>query len=269
MTGSAMAGLRRDIQEIFGRNRASIPAACEQARDRLAAFPVPDPEVPEYWDDFEALTGQLRVLLGYLAEAGVSSTEPAEFRSVVLADLHYLYVADVGRSGRTLAGGICRKWTAELGVEHPDRISAYERYAALCLSIGTHDEAVRLLRSMHKLRTRLSGPRSSATLSVAASLCDALDQAGTISPLCSSARTSSRSAPRCLAATQIPLSARSAAWRAPCAAWAGCPQRWERTAMFTRSTCVPGAQIISRRSRQPTTRRSRPTAWKTTKSPWP
>jgi hypothetical protein len=178
MTGEAMAGLRRDIQEIFRRNTAGIPAACEQARDRIAAFPVADPEAPEHWDDFEALTEQLRVLLGYLAEAYVPSSEPSRFRSVVLADLRYLHAADAGLPGRVLAGWICAEWTAELGVEHPDRISAYERYAAICLSVGAGDEAVRLLKAMHKLRARLSGSQSPAALGVAASLCGALSQSG-------------------------------------------------------------------------------------------
>lgn len=178
MTGEAMVGLSRDVQNIFRRNRAGIPEACERARDRIAAFPVPDPETPEHWADFAVLTGQLRVLLGYLAEADVSSVEPRTFRSVVLADLRYLHAADTGRPGRTLAGWICRQWTAELGVEHSDRISAYERYAALCLSVGADDEAVRLLTSLHKLRTRLSGSQSPATLGVAADLCGALSRFG-------------------------------------------------------------------------------------------
>ncbi|RAG83927.1 hypothetical protein DN069_19395 [Streptacidiphilus pinicola] len=178
MTDETTAGLSRDIQEAFRRNTGGLSAACEQARDLVASFPVPDPEVPEHWAEFALLTGQLRVLLGYLAEAGVPSSAPGAFRSVVLADLSYLNAADTGLPGRTLAGWICRRWTVELGVEHPDRISAHERYAALCLAVGAGDEAVGLLRSLHRLCAKLSGPRSPAALSVAADLCGALSRTG-------------------------------------------------------------------------------------------
>jgi hypothetical protein len=168
----------RDGLEIFRLNAADVAAGCEQARDRLASFPVPDPEAPEHWGTFEILTGQIRVLLGYIREVGVRGPEPEGFRALVLATLRYSYAADLGQAGYIMAGEFQRRWTEDLGPEHHDRLAAVERYAALCLLVRAQDEAIRLLKDVHLLRARLSGPRDSGTLSVAADLCCALNQSG-------------------------------------------------------------------------------------------
>lgn len=164
-----------DVQDIFRANAGDAAGACRQARDRLAAIPEFDPEDPGRWQAAAALTADLRLLLGFLAETAVPSGEPAGFRALVLAVLRYLYLAQQDGLGLLLAEEIHRRWTAELDRAHPDRIIAVERYAA-CLVRHDLEAALPLFEEAFEAWSRSCGPQDPRALKAATNLCLGLNR---------------------------------------------------------------------------------------------
>ena len=70
----------RDIREIFRTQTGDLTRACEQARDRLATIPSPAAGDRSSGDDWDTLTSDLRVLLGFTAQTGVPIGKPDGFR---------------------------------------------------------------------------------------------------------------------------------------------------------------------------------------------
>lgn len=165
----------RDVQDIFRANPGDAALACRQARDRFAEIRGFDPEDHRSWPAGTTLSADLRVLLGFLGETAVPSVEPQGFRALVLAVLRYLYVAQEIRLGSAMAEEIHRRWTTELGNDHPDRITAVERYAA-CLLPNDHEAALRLFEEALELWSRIHGPEHHRTLNATANLCACLNQ---------------------------------------------------------------------------------------------
>jgi tetratricopeptide (TPR) repeat protein len=178
MTGDlavAVESAHSDVQDIFRANAGDLAGACRQARDRLAAIPEFDPEDPALWPAAAALTADLRLLLGFLAETTVPSGEPAGFRALVLAVLRYLYLAEQHQLGLLLAEEIHRRWTAELDPAQPDRIIAVERHAA-CLVPTDLDAALPLFEEAFESWSRNYGPADARALKAAANLCLGLNR---------------------------------------------------------------------------------------------
>jgi tetratricopeptide (TPR) repeat protein len=166
-----------DVQGIFRTSIDDTPEACRQACDRLAAVRGFDPDDPDSWKAGAILAADLRVLLGFLAEARVPSVEPPEFRALVLKVLQYLYLAREIGLGVILAEAICRRWTEDLGPDHPDRIIAIERHAACLLSTDA-EAALPLFEEALERWSRVRGPEDRDTLNAAANLCACLQQIG-------------------------------------------------------------------------------------------
>jgi tetratricopeptide (TPR) repeat protein len=105
----------------------------------------------------------------------VPSSEPPEFRALVLKVLQYLYLAQEISLGVILAEAIRRRWIEDLGRDHPDRITAVERHAA-CLLSTDPDAALPLFEEALELWSRVRGPEHWNTLNAAANLCVCLHQ---------------------------------------------------------------------------------------------
>lgn len=135
----------QDIREIFRNQTADLARACEQARDRLAAVPRPGPDNRFSGDDWDTLAADLRVLLAFAAQTGVRIGEPDGFRILVLDLLWNLRTTNRNGLGAVLSREVHRRWSAELGMRHRDRVSAGQ-YCALCLlDIGDGKTALPLL----------------------------------------------------------------------------------------------------------------------------
>ncbi|TDE37666.1 tetratricopeptide repeat protein [Actinomadura sp. 6K520] len=169
--GETIQRAHRDIQEIFRTQTADLARACEQARDRLAAVPSLDPADRDAEDDWDTLTSDLRVLLGFTSQTGVPIGKPEQFRALVLDLLWHLHTNNRSDLGAVLAQDVYHRWSAELGMRHADRVSAAE-YCALCLlDIGDGNTALPLLRETVQLRTEAHGANHAVTLHATADLC--------------------------------------------------------------------------------------------------
>jgi tetratricopeptide (TPR) repeat protein len=173
----AIERAHQELQDVFRANISNVAGACGQARDRLAAIRGFDPEDASSWQAAATLAADLRVLLGFLAETAMPSSEPPEFRALVLAVLRYLYLAEEIRLGSAMAEGIQQRWTTELGRDHPDRITSVERHAA-CLAEDGGEAALHLFEEAWKLRSRIHGAEHQHTLSAATNLCACLNRFG-------------------------------------------------------------------------------------------
>lgn len=172
-TSTTIQRAHRDVQEIFRTQTADLARACEQARDRLAAVPSPGDRNSE--DDWNTLTSDLRVLLGFTAQTGVPIGKPDGLRTLVLDLLWHLHTKNRNDLGAVVARHVHRRWGAELGMRHADRISAGESYALCLLDSGDGDTALPLLWETVQLRTEAYGANHAVTLHTAAYLCRCLN----------------------------------------------------------------------------------------------
>jgi hypothetical protein len=170
----AILQAHRDMGDIFRVNTADASHAAQEARDRLGALPPLDPETPDSWEACEIITGDLRVLLGFLGEAAVVSSRPAGFRTLVLTILRYLDESDQTVLGLLLAGEINVRWTAELGREHLDRIAAVDQLAVYMRARGQSKVALPLVEEALGLYSRIHGQNHPATLNAVVNLCACL-----------------------------------------------------------------------------------------------
>lgn len=172
---STVQRAHRDIQEIFRTHTADLARACEQARERLAAVPPPGPGDRNCEEDWDTLTSDLRVLLGFTAQTGVPIGEPDGLRTLVLHLLWHLHTKSLNDLGAVVAREVHRRWSAELGTRHAARVSAGEYYALCLLDSGDADTALPLLRETVRLRTEANGADHAMTLHAAAYLCRCLN----------------------------------------------------------------------------------------------
>jgi tetratricopeptide (TPR) repeat protein len=174
-TNKTIQRAHRDIQEIFRTQTADLARACEQARDRLAAVPSPGPGDRDSEDDWHTLISDLRVLLGFTAQTGVPIGKPDGLRALILNVLWHLHAKERNDLGAALAREVHRRWSAELGMRHADRVSAGEYHALCLLGIGDANTALPLLWETVRLRTEAFGAHHAVTLHTTVNLCRCLN----------------------------------------------------------------------------------------------
>lgn len=165
---------RRDVENILRANDGGVAQACRAARDRLSLVDAPDPGDPGTWDGYGPLARDLNILVGFLGETRVPTSEPGSFRALVIRVLRYLDRAHLNETGVVLAEDVDRRWTAELGTRHPDQIAARERHAACRHALGAAQVALDLFDSAYRASQDLYGGQHPRTLGAAANVCTGL-----------------------------------------------------------------------------------------------
>ncbi|MER7691781.1 tetratricopeptide repeat protein [Streptomyces sp. NPDC097610] len=166
-----------DVLNLFRKSTAGESAAvCRTARDRLAALPNLDPDDPSTWASYELITADVQTLLGYLREAGVPSSEPERFRSLVISVLRYLYVADQADPGALLAELVHRDWQTWIGESHDHTLEAAGRLAACLHALDDSERARPVFERILRLRSGKHGDDHPDTLLAACNMGACLNQ---------------------------------------------------------------------------------------------
>jgi hypothetical protein len=172
----AVARAHADVLDLFRRDPAGLDEVCRAARDRLALMPAPDPRDPRTRVSYDLITTDVQTLLGYLREAGVPSSEPEYFRSLLIRVLDHLYESEKAQTGVLLAELVRDDWEARLGESHADTLNATERLAMCLYEQGQSKRARPLFERVHQLRSRQFGDDDPAALLAACNMAACLNQ---------------------------------------------------------------------------------------------
>ncbi|MCX4773799.1 tetratricopeptide repeat protein [Streptomyces sp. NBC_01285] len=174
----AVARAHADVLDLFRRNPAGLDEVCRAARDRLTAMPALDPLDPRTWNSYALITTDVQTLLGYLREAGVPSSEPERFRSLLIRVLYYLYESEKSKIGVLLAELVTSDWEARLGKSHADTLNATGRLAVCLYAQGEPKRARPLFAWVHQQRASQFGDDDPATLLAACNMGACLTELG-------------------------------------------------------------------------------------------
>ncbi|TFI25612.1 tetratricopeptide repeat protein [Streptomyces sp. 4R-3d] len=173
-----VARAHADVVGLFRRSPGAVDEVCRAARERLGAMPVFDPYDSRTWNSYALITADIETLLGYLREAGIPSSEPVNFRSLLIRVLYYLYLSEKSQTGVLLAELVHSDWELRLGPSHTSTIDVTERLAACVHAQGESEGARKLFERVLELRSERFGDNAPDTLLAACNLGSCLNQLG-------------------------------------------------------------------------------------------
>ncbi|MFC1408845.1 FxSxx-COOH system tetratricopeptide repeat protein [Streptacidiphilus sp. N1-12] len=130
-----------------------------------------DPDLPGLWPQWAPLTSHLTV-------AWQTVGDQPGLRPILIRAVHYLVRSAQPQAARELAQPLYTAWTAALGEDHPDTLSAAYMLTWALDGLGAHAEALPLVQDTLLRRTRVSGEDHPETLSSAHDLATTLSKLG-------------------------------------------------------------------------------------------
>ncbi len=143
------------------------------AANLLCAVAPPDTDDAEHWPEWKRLTAHL------LAIDPQESDLPA-VRNLACETAHYLVVSGQTKAALTLTERLHRDWTARLGPDHPDTLTAAQHYAHAIQEAGDYTASLNINQDSFDRRRRVSGEEHPDTLTSAAALATSLHAVGRI-----------------------------------------------------------------------------------------
>jgi tetratricopeptide (TPR) repeat protein len=148
------------IDSLADTERAETTAA---ATALVVATRPADATDPRLWPTWQAL-------LPHILAIDPTTTPDARLRRTAVDAIRYQARRGDYRSARDLAERLSTAWTAMLGPEHPDTLSATDRVGAMLRSLGDYTAAVEIHRRTFDARRRILGEEHPDTLRSANSL---------------------------------------------------------------------------------------------------
>ncbi|MFC1436484.1 FxSxx-COOH system tetratricopeptide repeat protein, partial [Streptacidiphilus sp. N1-3] len=130
-----------------------------------------DPDLPGLWPQWAPLTSHLTVAWQMVGD------QPG-LRPILIRAVHYLVRSAQPQAARELAQPLYTAWTATLGEDHPDTLSAAYMLTWALDGLGVHAEALPLVQDTLLRRTRVLGEDHPETLSSAHDLATTLSKLG-------------------------------------------------------------------------------------------
>ncbi|MGW5029731.1 FxSxx-COOH system tetratricopeptide repeat protein [Streptomyces nigra] len=137
----------------------------------LAAVNPGDPQLPDFWPDWAALTP-------HLIARHLAATEQPELRPTLLDATHYLIRSGQTRTARDLTASAYSAWASNLGQDHPDTLTAAQFLGHATADLGEHAESRRIIEDALARRRRTLGDDHPHTLQSANDLASALHKLG-------------------------------------------------------------------------------------------
>ncbi|MCX5559309.1 FxSxx-COOH system tetratricopeptide repeat protein [Streptomyces sp. NBC_00038] len=137
----------------------------------LAAVNPGDPQSPDFWPGWAALTP-------HLTAQHLATTKLPELRPALLNAAHYLIRSGQPRTARDLTAVAYTMWVTDLGQDHPDALTAAQFLGHATADLGEHAEARRIIEETLARRHRTLGDDHPDTLQSANDLTVALHNLG-------------------------------------------------------------------------------------------
>ncbi|GGQ01906.1 ATP-binding protein [Streptomyces pseudogriseolus] len=137
----------------------------------LAAANPGDPQSPDFWPGWAALTP-------HLTAHHLAVTEQPELRPTLLDAAHYLIRSGQTRTARDLTAVAYTAWATGLGQDHPDTLTAAQFLGHATADLGEYAEARRIIEDTLARRRRTLGDDHPGTLQSANDLASALHNLG-------------------------------------------------------------------------------------------
>jgi hypothetical protein len=129
----------------------------------------PAADGPETWARWTQLSTHL-LAAPAMASPGVGGAA----RTAQLSAGRYLYIRGDYRAARDFSLAQRERWTAELGDNHPDVLSAGKNLASPLVGLGEYDRAATIHRDVYERRRKALGENDIRTLNSASDLADTL-----------------------------------------------------------------------------------------------
>ncbi|MFF7385943.1 FxSxx-COOH system tetratricopeptide repeat protein [Streptomyces griseoluteus] len=133
----------------------------------LAAVNPGDPQNPDFWPGWAALTP-------HLTAPHLTATKQPELRPKLLSAAHYLIRSGQTRTARDLTAAAYTAWSTDLGLDHPDTLTAAQFLGHATAYLGGHAESRRIIEDTLTRRRRVLGDDHPDTLQSANDLASAL-----------------------------------------------------------------------------------------------
>ncbi|MGW5462203.1 FxSxx-COOH system tetratricopeptide repeat protein, partial [Streptomyces sp. NPDC003996] len=137
----------------------------------LAAVNPGDPQSPEFWPGWAALTP-------HLTAHHLATTKQPALRPTLLDAAHYLIRSGQTRTARDLTAAAYTAWATDLGQDHPDTLTAAQFLGHATADLGEHAESRRIIEDTLARRRRTLGDDHPDTLRSANDLASALHNLG-------------------------------------------------------------------------------------------
>ncbi|MGW3938378.1 tetratricopeptide repeat protein [Streptomyces phaeochromogenes] len=163
------------------------------ARDLLGTVSPGTPEDAKNWPKFAQITVHTESLATCpIHEECSEYAKSVGFRAQELAQARYLYSSGQASRSRDLANRLRRDWSASLGEEHSDTLSALNRLGAALTLLDQNDEARDIFSTVLASRTKLLGAHHPETLKVSNNLGVALKELHDFPAACNVLRESTK-----------------------------------------------------------------------------
>jgi len=179
-TGASLQ-IHRLVQALL---RARLSAADRRrvlhaAEELVATAILGDPNDPITWPAYAVISPHVQALAEHHdGDIASADTEPEQFRSLLFDVSRYLHASGRDATGRRLIEAARRRWTDDLGADHPDTLSAAYSLAVKLWSLGNQVAARVLDEDTLARRRRLFGDDHPDTLRSAHNLAADLRELG-------------------------------------------------------------------------------------------
>ncbi|TQL21294.1 FxSxx-COOH system tetratricopeptide repeat protein [Streptomyces sp. SLBN-134] len=137
----------------------------------LAAANPGDPQSPDFWPGWAALTP-------HLTAHHLAATEQPKLRPTLLDAAHYLIRSGQTRTARDLTAVAYTAWATDLGQDHPDTLTGAQFLGHATADLGEHAESRRIIEDTLARRRRTLGEDHPDTLRSANDLASVLHSLG-------------------------------------------------------------------------------------------